>query len=131
MTENGFATSNESTPLRSTNTLTPTAVPLHSMQDFVIMHESKQVHTTFRFSEFSCRDRLHQIGHLMDTHCGKMLFTTIKVDAARNLSRQDLFCFYKLIRVQHSELLLSGLVYVYLSKFLFTFLTYKNLTRNI
>lgn len=61
------------------------SVSLHTVEGLAIMHKSKLVHTTFCSSDFSRRDPLHQIGHLMDSNCAKMLFTATKVGAAWRL----------------------------------------------
>lgn len=90
MAEDRTATSDESIPAQSTNTLPPTAFPCTLSKAHQACTDQNKSTQHVRSSKLSRRDRLHQIGHLMDTHCSKMLFTAKQVAAARMLSK---LCF--------------------------------------
>lgn len=114
MAEDSIATSDESVPAQRTNTLTPTAFPCTLCKAFQLCTDQNKSTQHLRSSKLSWRDRLHQIGHLMDTHCSKMLFTAKQVAAANMLSNPcffPMFYFFYLWYVFY-------LVYVHLYTFL-------------
>lgn len=130
MAENIFATSNESIPLTKHKYKNPQHYPAQcTVQDFAIMHKSKQVHTTYSLLEVFLQRTLHQIGHLMDTHCAKNVVYCNKSWCSKavvqtrliwflqvNLRPAQLYCCYMVYFIRYAHLQFSILIYGQVTK---------------